>query len=933
MPTALPPAAPGVTVAPTPNLLSEINDATIRTTSFSVLALSDGGFALISAVGPVRFQRFDSAGEPVGDPTFAVRENSGFTPSGAQWAASIRAPTVAELSDGRFVVAYQLSEVVLNANGGIADFQPDAYVQILDATGVPIGLRIALGNLATEDEIEPHVTATSDGGFVVVWNQVDAERNFDVVMQRFDANGNAVGNAALVDAPSERVAPVVEGLADGRVIAVWLVDGWTGFVPVARIFGSDGQAEGPAFTVGEPGVVPLPADMWNPSVTSLDDGGFVIAWVGSFAGTGRDIMVQRFDADGDPVGSAARLDTGSAADQVNPEVVALPDGGYLVVWSQGTAVRGQRFAADGDPVGGVFQMESENLIPDLTAQTPVAVLADGTIVLGGLSADFMQGSLSFFRLEAIGQEDSVIGNLLAVDPETVEAGNRLDIVLSGFPEGATFSRGAAQADGTWLLSSVEGVDLSDLTMTPPRNWNGNFTLAARAVVTDPDTGLTAERVVTGTVRVQSVNDAPEVVTPLPDVTRALLPREIAGGITLDLGAGFSDAADPDDSLTFSARLADGSALPGWLQLDPATGQLTGRPAAGDLGVLDIIVTAQDEAGATAEDRFTLDISFATNTAGQIQLSGLDGQGRLVEGQKVTAVLVDPDAPTALSYQFILMRQDGQVVVRNSVDGTFTPGFSTHGFDVDVRVIYADEFGDHVLRRDLGLVSDATVVTLTERRDIVSFADAGTHEVRGSSATLSLLDRIRGGTGQDTLVIEGDGLLSLSGVQLAGGKVGKGMLQLRQFEHVDASGYTGPSGLVLSGNAGNSMLRGGAGDDRLLGLGGQDTLTGGGGADVFVFRQVDVRTDGSGATDLVTDFQTGVDRIGLRSIDANTGAAGNATFLWGGENRDVVANSVTWYRDEDRGSVFVQMDVNGDSAADLVIEFAGLAALAQGDVLL
>lgn len=934
MPPALPPAAPGVTVAPTPNLLSEINSGIIQTTSFSVLALSNGGFAVFSTVGPVWFQLFDSAGAAVSGPTLAVRENSGVTPNGTQWAAGIQAPTVAELADGRFVVAYQLSEVVLNANGGIADFQPDTYLQILDATGALIGSRIALGNSATEEEIEPHVTATSDGGFVVVWNRVDAGRNFDVVMQRFDTNGNALGNAALVDAPSERIAPVVEGLADGRVVVAWLVDdGWAGFVPVARIFGADGQAEGPAFTVGGPGVVPLPNDMWNPSITSLDDGGFVIAWVGSFAGTGRDIMVQRFDADGDPVGTAARLDTGSALDQVSPEVVALPDGGYLVVWSQGIAVRGQRFAADGDLVGGVFQMESENRIPGLTAQSPVAVLTDGTIVLGGLSADSRQGSLSFFRLEAIGQEDSAIGNLLAVDPASVEAGNRLDIVLSGFPEGAIFSRGAAQPDGTWLLSSVEGVDLSGLTMTPPQNWNGTFTLTARAVVTDPDTGLTAEQVVTGTVRVQSVNDVPEVVAPLPDVTRLLLPREIAGGISLDLAAGFSDAADPDDSLTFTARLADGSVLPGWLQLDPLTGQLTGRPAASDLGLFDIIVTARDEAGATAEDRFSLTVGFATNTAGQIQVSGLDGQGRLVEGQTVTARLVDPDAPTAVSYQFILTGQSGQVVVRNSVTGTFTPGFDMQGVDVDVRVIYADEFGDHLLRRDLGLVSDAAVVTLTGRRDAVSFADAGTHEVRGTAATLSLDDRIRGGTGQDTLVIEGDGLLSLRGVQLSDGKVGKGMVQLRQFEHVDASGYTGPSGIVLQGNAGNSWLRGGAGDDTLRGGPGQDTLTGGGGADVFVFTPVDVRTYVSGATDLVTDFQTGVDRISLRHIDANTSTAGNAAFHWGGESRDVVANSVTWYHDEDRGSVFMQMDVNGDSVADLVIELADMDALARGDVLL
>ena len=934
MSTALPPAAPGVTVAPTPNLLSEINRGIISWTDFSLLPLSDGGFAVISAIGPIAFQRFDSTGAPVSNPILVVRENGGVTPSGAQWAAEARVPTVAELAAGRFVVAYQISEVVLNSRGGIAGFQPDAYLQILDATGAPIGSRIALGNSATEDEIEPHVTATSDGGFVVVWNRVDAGRNFDVVMQRFDAHGNALGNAVLVDAPSERIAPVVEGLADGRVVAVWLVEGWTGFVPVARIFGADGQPEGPAFTVGGQGVVPLPGDMWNPSVTSLDDGGFVIAWVGSFAGTGRDIMVQRFDADGDPVGAPARLDTGSASDQLNPEVVALPDGGYLVIWSQGIAVRGQRFGADGDPVGGVFQMESENRIPDLTAQSPVAVLADGTIVLGGLSADYREGSLSFFRLESIGQEDGAIGNLLAVDPATVEPGDRLDITLSGFPEGATFSRGAAQPDGTWLLPSVEGVDLSGLTMTPPQDWNGSFTLMVRAVVTDPDTGLSTEQVATGTVRVQAVNDAPEVVAPLPDVTLSLYPRQIAAGLSLDLGAGFSDAADPDDSLTFSARLADGSALPDWMRIDPLTGRLTGVPVADALGLFDIVVTAEDTAGATAQDMFTLEIGFATDTAGRIVLSGLDAQGRLVEGQTVRAVLDDPDAPVAVSIQFVLTGRGGLVTVRGTTDGSFTPGFGLHGFDVDVRAVYADEFGDHVVRVDVGTVVDATSPDLTALADNVSFADGGAHEVRATADTLQIFDRLNGGAGEDTLVITGDGFLSVRGVQLTapvGWDPAKGMLVARRFEHVDASNYEGPSGLLLQGGAGASRLYGGSGDDTIVGLGGEDSLMGGAGRDTFVFRAGDVRTDGPGAVDQILDFMTGVDRIGLRALDADTTVEGNQAFLWGGETADVLAHSVTWHFDTS-GGIVVQMDVDGNQSADLRIELAA-SSLSVRDVLL
>jgi Ca2+-binding RTX toxin-like protein len=70
--------------------------------------------------------------------------------------------------------------------------------------------------------------------------------------------------------------------------------------------------------------------------------------------------------------------------------------------------------------------------------------------------------------------------------------------------------------------------------------------------------------------------------------------------------------------------------------------------------------------------------------------------------------------------------------------------------------------------------------------------------------------------------------------------------------------SGGSGLRLTGNEGFNQITGDAGDNFLNGRFGRDTLTGGGGADTFAF---DTAIEVNHA-DTITDFQVGVDKIGL-----------------------------------------------------------------------
>ena len=101
-------------------------------------------------------------------------------------------------------------------------------------------------------------------------------------------------------------------------------------------------------------------------------------------------------------------------------------------------------------------------------------------------------------------------------------------------------------------------------------------------------------------------------------------------------------------------------------------------------------------------------------------------------------------------------------------------------------------------------------------------------------------------------------------------------------HASGSGGTlngGAGDDFLNGAAGNDLLQGGAGADILLDGVGLDTLRGGGGADLFIFAD-------DTETDVILDFQRGVDRIDLTAI-GTVGGLDNLVVIsrsWGAELR-------------------------------------------------
>lgn len=119
-----------------------------------------------------------------------------------------------------------------------------------------------------------------------------------------------------------------------------------------------------------------------------------------------------------------------------------------------------------------------------------------------------------------------------------------------------------------------------------------------------------------------------------------------------------------------------------------------------------------------------------------------------------------------------------------------------------------------------------------------------------------------------------------------------------------------------GGAGDDLLYGFAGNDYLVGGAGADTLRGGVGRDLFVYRAAGDST--ATATDHILDFEVSQDQIDLSQIDANTSVEGNQAFSFVGSNAfDGGMGELRVY--QENGHWFAAADMNGDKAADLLIQ--------------
>ena len=139
---------------------------------------------------------------------------------------------------------------------------------------------------------------------------------------------------------------------------------------------------------------------------------------------------------------------------------------------------------------------------------------------------------------------------------------------------------------------------------------------------------------------------------------------------------------------------------------------------------------------------------------------------------------------------------------------------------------------------------------------------------------------------------------------------------------------------LYGRQGEDTLIGGLGGDMLYGNNGSDVMTGGttNQRDRFIFFHDTDSGVGAGNRDVITDFQSGVDRIEISRIDADTTQNFKQSFDFiGAAGFSNSPGELRYQHTSDQ--TILQADFDGDGAADFEIELTGTIDLQLGDFLL
>lgn len=258
--------------------------------------------------------------------------------------------------------------------------------------------------------------------------------------------------------------------------------------------------------------------------------------------------------------------------------------------------------------------------------------------------------------------------------------------------------------------------------------------------------------------------------------------------------------------------------------------------------------------------------------------------------------------------------------------------------------------------------------LGSRRDDKMFGLGGNDKISGLAGNDAIdggkgADTMIGGLGDDTYAVDNAGDVvkerDKQGIDAVNSVVDASLSAFVENLTLAGSGAIDGTGNGLAntivGNGRNNVLKGVGGNDTLKGGIGADMLTGGTGADdlyaggdtqtdIFVFAMGD-----SGKTaatwDQVFDFRAdadpkpgqrsaGTDRIDLRPIDADP-LRGDQALRFVGKFAAPAKNEADGQvRVLDAGShVNVEIDVNGDSRADMIIQVMNVAKLSADDFLL
>jgi Ca2+-binding RTX toxin-like protein len=226
----------------------------------------------------------------------------------------------------------------------------------------------------------PDVALLADGRVLVVW-QHQFGANFDVLLRVLDADGSGLGAIKSLESDNAIRAVTPAIAASGNKALVAFEEEFSGDIRVELFDGESGEFTMP----GTPGrLVANVGSLTAPDVAALNDGRYIVVWENESNGRVEGRFV---DASGTTVSATTLTIADTAGANETPRVAALPDGGFIVTWRTtggviapedggDYAVLGRRFDSTGAAAGDLFLVNTGD--PETSQYAPAVAVHRGS---------------------------------------------------------------------------------------------------------------------------------------------------------------------------------------------------------------------------------------------------------------------------------------------------------------------------------------------------------------------------------------------------------------------------------------------------------------------------------------------------------------------------------------------------------------------------
>ncbi len=392
----------------------------------------------------------------------------------------------AALEDGGYITTWYSYDQDGSGHG--------VFAQRFDANGNTVGDEFQVNTTTNNHQYWPNVTSLEDGGFAIAWVSIGQADYYDTIVQQYDANGNTVGGEIVVNTtlPGSQYPSDILGTTDGGYIVAWRSpgDGDSNAIYTQK-FDATGSKVGTETQVN----TTTDGNQIDAEMAATPEGGYIITWESpNIDEDGNAIVFQRFDSHGNKVGTETQANTTTAGDQLDPDIITLADGSFVIAWqtpsvdSDGTAIVAQHFAQNGDLIGKEFQINTT----ETGDQTGVEMteLQDGGFVVTWQSGS---DTIAAQRFDATGEKvgpEELINNPTdgsSSHPDVIQLENG-DLVFTWN------NRSGLDGHQEGIFQDIRSLDWEDKTTNSTTNVDENATggtVVATLATSDQDVGDTA----------------------------------------------------------------------------------------------------------------------------------------------------------------------------------------------------------------------------------------------------------------------------------------------------------------------------------------------------------------------------------------------------------------------------------------------------------